>query len=132
MASALPLHPPLTQGSYVSRALSFKGAAFEMEHVALTPQDHALYERAASWWSKLLDVGCFSGRPGASTYWSAHLRFFKSLCLAFKVGMIVKSTATFNVTSNVTSNVISTVAPIVALAPSRSRWTGPSSLCGSI
>ena len=89
-------------------------ALVEDEQVPLgTPQDHALYEKVAGWWSELLEVGCFSGR-GASTYWGAHLRFFKSLCLAFKVNKTVTPTVTPTATPTVTPTATPTVTPIVS------------------
>ena len=72
-------------GAYLCRILSFKGASFETVNCEMAPSYVALYDACATWWADLFGLGCFQTKPLASLYWGSHQRFFKELCMSFKV-----------------------------------------------
>lgn len=84
-------------GMYLARGLSFSEAEFAPLDVMLTEEQEALYDAAAAAWSNLRDEMLRAERLGATSkpriwgsYWSAHQRFFKQLCIAMKVDTVVK------------------------------------------
>ena len=72
-------------GAYLCRQLSFSGAEFETVTCAMDAARDSLYSRAARWWSDVYALGCFQDKATASLYWGGHQRFFKELCMSFKV-----------------------------------------------
>ena len=84
-------------GSYVSRGLSYKDAEFELSTAPLSAEQRASFDAAAAFWAERLlpeleAAAARTGTPlGALTraYWSAHQRFFKSLCVSCKVPALV-------------------------------------------
>jgi len=83
-------------GSYVSRALGFKSAEFEVLEAELKPEDVGCYDNAAEFWDRLraeLRHAIDETEGGAGvmrSYWSAHQRFFKQLCICIKVPVIAE------------------------------------------
>ena len=104
------------QGVYISRGLSYRGAAFRLVDATLGDAQRAQYDAAAALWLRLkrqlataevLARECAvvykvttgtGGRVGAdgcargtwTAYWSSHQRFFKQLCIAGKVPAVVQ------------------------------------------
>ena len=82
-------------GSYVSRALGFKSAEFDVLEASLSADDIACYDAATVFWDRLrLSLTTALQQTQRSTgvmrgYWSAHQRFFKQLCISMKVPKIV-------------------------------------------
>eukprot|EP00731_Ephydatia_muelleri_P029060 Em0020g704a len=83
-------------GVYVSRGLSFRQAEFSSLKVVLSKEQIQTYDTAAHVWSELKKslgvalskVAAPSSRTWA-TFWGAHQRFFKQLCMSMKVPAIV-------------------------------------------
>ncbi|XP_062521291.1 uncharacterized protein LOC134196225 isoform X2 [Corticium candelabrum] len=88
-----------TSGMFVSRGLSFKHTEFETIEVKLTKEQEKLYNTAAHIWNELRKslehaqkrTNTASKSLNAS-FWGAHQRFFKQLCLSMKVPSIVSET----------------------------------------
>lgn len=86
-----------SSGIYVCRSLSFKQAEFVTLEVSLTKEQKKMYDVAAHVWSethKALQIALqrthgSNGRIWA-TYWAAHQRFFRQLCLGMKVPTIIE------------------------------------------
>lgn len=82
-------------GTYVSRALGFKSAEFDVLEASLSADDIACYDSSTAFWDRLrssLTQALQQTQRGSSamrTYWSAHQRFFKQLCISIKVPKIV-------------------------------------------
>jgi len=82
-------------GMYVSRGLSFAEAKFEISECELTSEQHEIYRKAAELWlwmreafkagAGIAGVGRSMWRP----FHSAHQRFFKQICIAFKIPLVV-------------------------------------------
>jgi hypothetical protein len=84
-------------GVYVSRGLSYKQAEFVTREVTLSPSQISTYDAAAHVWNELRkSLAVALSRVGAptqrvwATFWSAHQRFFKLLCMCMKVPAIVE------------------------------------------
>ena len=72
-------------GGYVSRALGFKSAEFDVVEAELSNTDKCCYDNAAAFWDELrkqLQIA-ISETQGSQmvmrSYWSAHQRFFKQV-----------------------------------------------------
>ncbi|XP_076442125.1 uncharacterized protein LOC143281076 isoform X2 [Babylonia areolata] len=86
-----------SSGMYVSRGLSYRQAEFMTVEVALTEDQRKVYDSSAALWSEIrrsLDIALSRtyttvGRTW-TTYWGAHQRFFKQLCMGLKVPAVVK------------------------------------------
>lgn len=86
-----------SSGMYVSRGLSYRQAEFMTVEVPLTSEQHKVYDVSAELWCEIrrsLDIalsktGTSTGRVW-TTYWGAHQRFFKQLCMGLKVPAVVK------------------------------------------
>ena len=83
-------------GRYVSRGLSYAGAEFSLVETPLSPDQRDAFDAAARFWKNLLgELEWAAHRTAAPAgvllrqYWSAHQRFFKQLCVSFKVGALV-------------------------------------------
>jgi hypothetical protein len=74
-------------GGYVSRALGFKSAEFDVLEAELSNTDKACYDNAAAFWEDLKTQlqTALTETQGSGTvmrsYWSAHQRFFKQVRL---------------------------------------------------
>ncbi|KAF0732932.1 hypothetical protein Ae201684_010041 [Aphanomyces euteiches] len=85
------------QGKYVSRGLSYVGAEFELQTVALTDHQRQIYENAVGFWNILfpaLDRACAITRTQGEvmrTMWGSHQRFFRQLCMCMKVPFIIST-----------------------------------------
>ncbi|CAI5485719.1 unnamed protein product, partial [Closterium sp. Naga37s-1] len=98
------------RGMYVCRTLSFDGAEFEVVHVPLEPSMQEMYSKAAQLWAELradmiaaalalssaqsASASDSSKRSSANavwrTFWAAHQRFFRHLCISAKVPAAVR------------------------------------------
>ncbi|GJP33081.1 hypothetical protein CLOM_g17646 [Closterium sp. NIES-68] len=98
------------RGMYVCRTLSFDGAEFEVVHVPLEPSMQEMYSKAAQLWAELradmiaaslamsssqqASQSDSSKRSSANaiwrTFWAAHQRFFRHLCISAKVPAAVR------------------------------------------
>lgn len=82
-------------GTYVSRALGFKSAEFDVLEASLSASDVACYDAATEFWDRLrssLVTALEQTQRGSGAmrgYWSSHQRFFKQLCISIKVPKIV-------------------------------------------
>ncbi|KAL8572547.1 hypothetical protein ACOMHN_040451 [Nucella lapillus] len=90
-----------SSGMYVSRGLSYRQAEFMTVEVALTPEQQKVYDASAALWSEIrrsLDIAlsrtCTAPGRIWTTYWGAHQRFFKQLCMGLKVPAVVKEAST--------------------------------------
>lgn len=80
-------------GGYVSRALGFKSAEFDVLEAELSNTDKTCYDNAAAFWDevrKQLQIALSETQGGGMvmrSYWSAHQRFFKQVrhCATFAV-----------------------------------------------
>ena len=85
-------------GSYLSRGLSYRDAEFEMATAPLTQAQRDGFDAAASFWADRLLPELELAAERTSTpwgalsrsYWSAHQRFFKQLCVSSKVGRLAE------------------------------------------
>jgi len=84
-------------GKYVARALSFEEAEFRTETVKITAQQRAMYDSACQIWQDVrVEYEDLAHKRGEKSgmfmklYWSAHQRFFKLLCVSFKIPFVVK------------------------------------------
>ena len=82
-------------GSYVSRGLSWAGAAFETTEVPLDGAAKAVYDAAARWWARLRaalrDAEARTGdKRGGRMFWGCHQRFFRELCVCLKVPTVIE------------------------------------------
>lgn len=83
-------------GLHVSRGLSFKDTTFNLVKAGLTPEQLSVYKAATEYWNdlRLALVQAIqlsnSNSKVWGPFWSAHQRFFKQLCIAFKIPDIVK------------------------------------------
>lgn len=95
------------RGLFLSRSLSFDGAEFDIVDETVSPTFEAMYEAATVLWARMLsyiatmttklqtsgmltDAEVKSLNNTSRTFWAAHQRFFRQLCLAAKVPAIVK------------------------------------------
>ncbi|CAI7912606.1 unnamed protein product [Closterium sp. NIES-54] len=98
------------RGMYACRTLSFDGAEFEVVHVPLEPSMQEMYSKAAQLWAELradmiaaalalssaqnASASDSSKRSSANavwrTFWAAHQRFFRHLCISAKVPAAVR------------------------------------------
>eukprot|EP01043_Picozoa_sp_COSAG02_P033067 COSAG02_NODE_2239_length_9411_cov_3.663552_8_plen_247_part_00 len=87
-------------GGYVSRALGFKSAEFDVLEAELSNTDKTCYDNAAAFWDevrKQLQIAMSETQGGGMimrSYWSAHQRFFKQVrhCTTFAIpGSLVVS-----------------------------------------
>ncbi|KAL9178650.1 hypothetical protein ACHAXT_001988 [Thalassiosira profunda] len=86
------------KGIFLARTLSWDGALFTTMEVKLTPDQIASYDGAVRWWFsvkdqmnaalELMNIG--APKMMWRTYWSAHQRFFKELCICAKTDEVVK------------------------------------------
>ena len=79
------------RGLFVSRALSFEGCGFEIHRCNLSAAERAVYDAAADFWLRMLEVieKCtrLTSDHGGSTpryFWGAHQAFFKQLLNSVK------------------------------------------------
>ena len=84
-------------GKYVARALSFEEAEFCTETVKISAHQRAMYDSACQIWQDVRvqyeDLANKRGEKSANfmkLFWSAHQRFFKLLCVSFKIPFVVK------------------------------------------
>jgi hypothetical protein len=84
-------------GKYVARSLSFEDAEFRTETVAVTDAQRKMYDTACEIWQDVrLEAAKFQKARGekgglfGKLYWSAHQRFFKLLCVSFKIPFVVE------------------------------------------
>jgi hypothetical protein len=74
-------------GTFVSRALGFSSAVFSTVEAELRPEDIRAYDQAVAFWDKLkAKLAAAIAETNAKNtimrmFWSAHQRFFKSLCI---------------------------------------------------
>ncbi|CAD5113144.1 DgyrCDS2335 [Dimorphilus gyrociliatus] len=84
-------------GTYVCRSLSFKNAQFETKKIELTPKQEKTYNAAVkreifvSLSTAVRRTKCSSKTINAS-FWSAHQRFFKQMCMAIKLPIVLEET----------------------------------------
>lgn len=86
------------RGAYMARQLSFKTTEFKIHPCDLSPEFKLLYDDCVGLWSKALGhfmkaADIFAGskknlRSMWATFWAAHQRFFKYLCIAAKVDKV--------------------------------------------
>ncbi|GBG27653.1 Protein strawberry notch-like 1 [Hondaea fermentalgiana] len=83
-------------GYHVSRGLSFADTTFDLVQATLTAEQLRIYFGATALWNDLqialeqaIELAGASGKLW-SPFWSAHQRFFKQLCVAFKVPDVVR------------------------------------------
>ena len=84
-------------GKYVARALSFEEAEFCTETIKITAEQRKTYDSACQIWHDVRkQFLILSEKRGEKSkhfmnlYWSAHQRFFKLLCVSFKIPFVVK------------------------------------------
>lgn len=87
------------RGAYIARQLSFKTTSFEIRIATLDDAFIKLYDDCVDMWSKALKSfieaeSCFGGdkkrlRTMWSSFWAAHQKFFKFLCISAKVPLVV-------------------------------------------
>ena len=87
------------RGLFVSRALSFEGCGFEIHRCNLSAAERAVYDAAADFWLRMLEVieKCtrLTSDHGGSTpryFWGAHQAFFKQLLNSLKVRFAIAQT----------------------------------------
>ena len=81
------------KGMFLARTLSWDGADFETVEVRLSSPQVRRYDLAVQWWFNLrgriqdaLDVISIAPpKMLMRTYWSAHQRFFREMCICAKV-----------------------------------------------
>ncbi|KAK7104354.1 uncharacterized protein [Littorina saxatilis] len=85
-----------SSGMYVSRGLSYRQAEFMTVEVPLTSEQKKVYDMSAALWGEIcrsLDIALSRTSTTANriwtTYWGAHQRFFKQLCMGLKVPAVV-------------------------------------------
>ncbi|KAK9855114.1 hypothetical protein WJX84_007868 [Apatococcus fuscideae] len=83
------------QGYYVARGLSFRSAEFSELEARLTTAQTTFYNDAVSLWQDLrlqltaaLDRTATTSRDVWKSYWAAQQRFFKLMCVSFKVPVV--------------------------------------------
>lgn len=86
-----------SSGMYVSRGLSYIQAEFATVEIELTKDQVKMFDTAAHVWNELrvaLESAISRTRSSNnrvwSTFWGAHQRFFKQLCLGIKVPAVVR------------------------------------------
>lgn len=88
------------RGAYIARQLSFKTTSFNIHIANLDGQFVKLYDDCVALWSLALEhfntAACLLGdknkkmRSMWATFWAAHQRFFKYLCIGAKVPHVVE------------------------------------------
>jgi hypothetical protein len=83
------------RGAYLSRTLSYAGSTFETVRSELTADMGRQWDEASAFWVDMLRVferalylanlPIMKARFLLAFYWGAHQRFFKQLCVCFKV-----------------------------------------------
>ncbi len=83
------------KGMFMARQLSFSGAEYKVAETEISPEFHKSYDDSVKLWvdllhsfieaADLLNIGATRRKIMWSQFWSAHQRFFKSLCIASKV-----------------------------------------------
>jgi len=85
------------KGIFLARTLSWDGAEFHTMEVKLSEEQIASYDSAVRWWFNVKNeieaaLSIMSIGPSKTlwrTYWSAHQRFFKDLCICAKINEVV-------------------------------------------
>ncbi|ETW05982.1 hypothetical protein, variant [Aphanomyces invadans] len=85
------------QGKYLSRGLSYTGAEFELDTVALTDSQRRVYDNAVAFWNIL--IPCMERAAKITrvqgdvlrVMWGFHQRFYRQLCMCMKVPFIVST-----------------------------------------
>lgn len=87
------------RGSYIARQLSFKTTSFEIRIANLDTQFTQLYDECADMWAHALrsfsEAACYINdrkqlRTIWASFWAAHQKFFKYLCIGAKVPLVVQ------------------------------------------
>mmetsp|Transcript_37967 Transcript_37967/g.61745 ORF Transcript_37967/g.61745 Transcript_37967/m.61745 type:complete len:1109 (+) Transcript_37967:282-3608(+) len=80
-------------GMHVSRGLSYREATFEIIEADLTLEQAAIYKNSCEFWMEIKDVfrqaEAICKKPIGRSYGGCHQRFFRQLCVAFKIPSIV-------------------------------------------
>ncbi|EDW37031.1 GL26016 [Drosophila persimilis] len=90
------------RGTYIARQLSFKDVTFRIQEVNMQPSFTKVYNQAAELWAEiskkftkacqLMNVDSRVQKMITCQFWCAHQRFFRNMCIASKVNMVVKMT----------------------------------------
>ncbi|XP_017154481.1 protein strawberry notch [Drosophila miranda] len=90
------------RGTYIARQLSFKDVTFRIQEVNMQPSFTKIYNQAAELWAEigkkftkacqLMNVDSRVQKMITCQFWCAHQRFFRNMCIASKVDMVVKMT----------------------------------------
>lgn len=84
------------KGIFLARTLSWDGAEFHTLEVNLNRDQIGMYDGAVRWWMTVKgQMEASIQLVGASktlwrTYWSAHQRFFKEMCICSKIDEVVR------------------------------------------
>eukprot|EP01052_Picozoa_sp_SAG31_P000202 SAG31_NODE_6_length_43291_cov_191.503496_16_plen_839_part_00 len=88
------------RGAYLSRTLSYADATFEVVRSELTEDMRRIWNAAATFWTdslRVLERALYvaalpesKSRFLIAQYWGAHQRFFKQLCICFKIDKVVR------------------------------------------
>lgn len=87
------------RGSYIARQLSFKTTSFEIKTADLTTSFISLYDECVDLWARALELFedaamLFEDKKRTRTlwacFWAAHQKFFKYLCIASKVPLVIE------------------------------------------
>jgi hypothetical protein len=88
------------RGLFFSRQLTFRNVQVGVQNVPLDEVDEEKYKAVSAFWIKVFRTITFTVellklkgenlKTLLSTYWSAHLRFFRSYCLSLKVKATVE------------------------------------------
>ena len=76
---------------YISRRLSFEGTTFKTCAVALTETQTKTHSELCEWWNTLMNMsGILEGKHLRSQLYAAHLRFFRSLLVSYRVEKVAQ------------------------------------------
>jgi len=78
-------------GLYMTRALSYRAAEFDMLACPMDEDMVAMYDRAASLWARARVFASASGGRVMGTFFGAQSRFYRSLTCSLKVPAIVRA-----------------------------------------
>lgn len=88
-----------TQGQYLARSLSFRGATFEIIKEDLPEDFITMYDACTVLWSRIVaemnspsaGLSGIEARQARSRMWNAHQRFWAQMCMAAKVKPTVEA-----------------------------------------